>query len=74
MTDNGAYSWAAAVQETVDATLNRTVSSGKVHGPLLCYLFACIETDGEVRSCDPGRWRAGWMLVKAAHHVALHLA
>ncbi|KAK9855782.1 hypothetical protein WJX84_009581 [Apatococcus fuscideae] len=28
VTDNGAYSWAAAVQETVDATLNRTVSSG----------------------------------------------
>lgn len=27
-TDNGAYSWSAAVQETVDATLNRTVSSG----------------------------------------------
>ena len=29
MTDNGAYTWSAAVQETVDATLNRTVSSGK---------------------------------------------
>lgn len=28
VTDNGAYSWTAAVQETVDATLNRTVSSG----------------------------------------------
>lgn len=28
MTDNGAYTWQAAVQETVDATLNRTVSSG----------------------------------------------
>jgi photosystem II stability/assembly factor-like uncharacterized protein len=28
VTDNGAYSWSAAVQETVDATLNRTVSSG----------------------------------------------
>ena len=27
-TDNSAYSWSAAVQETVDATLNRTVSSG----------------------------------------------
>ncbi len=27
-TDNAAYSWSAAVQETVDATLNRTVSSG----------------------------------------------
>ena len=29
VTDNAAYSWAAAVQETVDATLNRTVSSGE---------------------------------------------
>ena len=28
VTDNAAYTWAAAVQETVDATLNRTVSSG----------------------------------------------
>ena len=27
-TDNGAQTWKAAVQETVDATLNRTVSSG----------------------------------------------
>lgn len=27
-TDNTAYTWSAAVQETVDATLNRTVSSG----------------------------------------------
>ena len=29
VTDNAAYSWTAAVQETVDATLNRTVSSGE---------------------------------------------
>ena len=28
VTDNTAYTWKAAVQETVDATLNRTVSSG----------------------------------------------
>lgn len=28
VTNNGAYTWTAAVQETVDATLNRTVSSG----------------------------------------------
>ena len=28
VTDNAAYTWQAAVQETVDATLNRTVSSG----------------------------------------------
>lgn len=28
VTDNAAYTWSAAVQETVDATLNRTVSSG----------------------------------------------
>ncbi|KIY99394.1 Photosystem II stability/assembly factor, partial [Monoraphidium neglectum] len=27
VTDNTAYTWTAAVQETVDATLNRTVSS-----------------------------------------------
>ncbi len=27
-TDNAAYTWSAAVQETVDATLNRTVASG----------------------------------------------
>ena len=31
VTGNGAYTWTAAVQETVDATLNRTVSSGKQH-------------------------------------------
>lgn len=29
VTKNAAYSWQAAVQESVDATLNRTVSSGK---------------------------------------------
>ena len=29
VTDNGAYTWQAAVQETVDGTLNRTVSSGE---------------------------------------------
>ena len=28
VTNNAAYSWTAAVQESVDATLNRTVSSG----------------------------------------------
>jgi photosystem II stability/assembly factor-like uncharacterized protein len=28
VTDNGAYNWTAAVQETVDATLNRVISSG----------------------------------------------
>jgi len=28
VTNNAAFSWTAAVQETVDATLNRTVSSG----------------------------------------------
>jgi len=30
VTDNGAYTWQAAVQETVDGTLNRTVSSGEL--------------------------------------------
>ena len=29
VTKNAAYSWQAAVQESVDATLNRTVSSGR---------------------------------------------
>jgi photosystem II stability/assembly factor-like uncharacterized protein len=29
VTDNTAYTWSAAVMETVDATLNRTVSSGE---------------------------------------------
>lgn len=28
MTSNGALNWRAAVQETVDATLNRVISSG----------------------------------------------
>jgi len=35
VTDNTAYTWTAAVQETVDATLNRTVSSGEGGG---CWL------------------------------------
>lgn len=35
VTDNGAYTWQAAVQETVDGTLNRTVSSGKPSGMLM---------------------------------------
>lgn len=34
VTDNTAYTWTAAVQETVDATLNRTVSSGAWRGGL----------------------------------------
>ena len=38
MTDNAAYSWTAAVQETVDATLNRTVSSGEV--PLAIFMLS----------------------------------
>lgn len=29
VTNNRAYTWSAAVMETVDATLNRTVSSGE---------------------------------------------
>ena len=35
VTDNSAYTWKAAVQETVDATLNRTVSSGRPPGNIL---------------------------------------
>lgn len=44
VTDNAAYTWAAAVQETVDATLNRTVSSGNFL-PLvgLAHPFSCGE-------------------------------
>ena len=38
VTNNAAYTWTAAVQETVDATLNRTVSSGV---PALHYLCYC---------------------------------
>lgn len=38
-TDNTAYTWKAAVQETVDATLNRTVSSGKIKVELEHCLF-----------------------------------
>lgn len=30
VTNNRAYTWSAAVMETVDATLNRTVSSGEL--------------------------------------------
>ena len=33
VTDNAAATWKAAVQETVDATLNRTVSSGALVAP-----------------------------------------
>lgn len=32
VTNNKAYTWSAAVMETVDATLNRTVSSGEWQG------------------------------------------
>ena len=32
VTNNKAYTWSAAVFETVDATLNRTVSSGEWGG------------------------------------------
>ena len=46
VTDNAAQTWKAAVQETVDATLNRTVSSGEspfstqlAHVPLFCPLL-----------------------------------
>ena len=40
-TNNAAYTWSAAVQETVDATLNRTVSSGALLTcSLLCWGFA----------------------------------
>lgn len=38
-TDNTAYTWTAAVQETVDATLNRTVSSGECDNKALHRLF-----------------------------------
>lgn len=40
VTNNAAYSWTAAVQESVDATLNRTVSSGT----LRCLCSKCGDT------------------------------
>ena len=39
VTNNAAYSWTAAVQESVDATLNRTVSSGA----LRCLRMKCSD-------------------------------
>lgn len=48
VTKNAAYSWQAAVQESVDATLNRTVSSGT---PILSRQ-ACGFQDYRVLSVD----------------------
>ncbi len=47
MTGNGAYTWTAAVQETVDATLNRTVSSGKRHKPMEAF----AQTIAHIGTC-----------------------
>ena len=47
VTDNGAYTWQAAVQETVDATLNRTVSSGELPA-LFKGLFFSKPTEADV--------------------------
>jgi len=44
VTNNRAYTWSAAVMETVDATLNRTVSSGKqAGGASVRGAAACVE-------------------------------
>ncbi len=55
VTKNAAYSWQAAVQESVDATLNRTVSSGiyfrcrKQHG---CQsFFSSVSIPEFARDC-----------------------
>jgi photosystem II stability/assembly factor-like uncharacterized protein len=45
VTDNTAYTWTAAVQETVDATLNRTVSSGG--WPVLGWGRWLLAVDGQ---------------------------
>jgi photosystem II stability/assembly factor-like uncharacterized protein len=41
VTNNKAYTWSAAVLETVDATLNRTVSSGEQQRRCLVYDVIC---------------------------------
>ncbi len=56
MTNNAAFSWTAAVQETVDATLNRTVSSGARPGgstTLLALLHGVgMQQTDSVRCCS----------------------
>lgn len=51
VTNNAAYSWTAAVQESVDATLNRTVSSGSPRCP-------CMKCDDHMisRMGLPASW------------------
>jgi hypothetical protein len=56
VTDNAAYTWTAAVQETVDATLNRTVSSGTAcrqcqPGCSFCHTVATVSGQPEVMAC-----------------------
>ncbi len=68
VTDNAAYTWQAAVQETVDATLNRTVSSG---GCICCRdlnrdafaSWGCALQTG----CVPRATRAGNGLICCRH-------
>ena len=48
VTDNAAYTWQAAVQETVDGTLNRTVSSGKS----FCRVVKHLPSLGYERGAD----------------------
>lgn len=59
VTKNAAYSWTAAVQETVDATLNRTVSSG-VH-----------DHNAITRSCGPCNAREMGSAIQADNVVLL---
>jgi photosystem II stability/assembly factor-like uncharacterized protein len=47
VTNNKAYTWSAAVQETVDATLNRTVSSGEQRrGVYVFFPIGCVSSAG----------------------------
>ena len=47
LTENGAESWKAQVQETVDATLNRTVSSGISGASFYTGTFATIRRNND---------------------------
>jgi hypothetical protein len=54
VTGNGAYTWTAAVQETVDATLNRTVSSGLLHTKTLRVIADYVHQQRESSAISRG--------------------
>ena len=56
-TDNTAYTWRAAVEETVDATLNRTVSSGISGASYYEGSFSGVTRGPDVSRRGRGRWR-----------------